>query len=85
MSASLVSIYVVKNLHAVREAQFCSLGLEDPLEKGMAIHSTILTWKIPWTEDSGRLQSMGLQGVRQLSECFSYTDTHTPARLRGSL
>ena len=57
MSASLVSVYVVKNLHAMRETQICSLGLEDPLEKGMAIHSTILTWKIPWTEDSGRLYS----------------------------
>ena len=40
-------------------------GLEDPLEKGMAIHSSILAWKIPWTEDPGRLQSMGSQRVGQ--------------------
>ena len=38
-------------------------GLEDPLEKGMAIHSSILAWRIPWTEEPGRLQSMGLQRV----------------------
>ena len=38
-----------------------SLGQEDPLEKGMAIHSSIFAWRIPWTEEPGRLQSMGLQ------------------------
>ena len=42
-----------------------SLGQEDPLEQEMANHSSILTWKIPWTEDSGGLQSMGSQKVRQ--------------------
>ena len=42
----------------------CSIpGLEDPLEKGMAIHSSILAWKIPWTEEPGRLQSIGSQRV----------------------
>ena len=41
-----------------------SLGWEDPLEKGMATHSNILAWRIPWTEEPGRLQSMGLQRVR---------------------
>ena len=41
-----------------------SLGQEDPLEKGMATHSSILAWKIPWTEEPGGLQSMGLQRVR---------------------
>ena len=41
-----------------------SLGQEDPLEKGMAIHSSILAWKIPWTEDPGGLQSIGSQRVR---------------------
>jgi len=40
-----------------------SLGLEDPLEKEMATHFNILAWKIPWTEDPGRLQSMGMQRV----------------------
>ena len=42
-----------------------SLGLEDPLEKEMATHSSILAWKTPWTEEHVGLQSMGLQGVRQ--------------------
>ena len=42
-----------------------SLGQEDPLEEGMAIHSSILTWRIPWTEEPGGLQSMGSQRVRQ--------------------
>ena len=41
-----------------------SLGWEDPLEKGMTTHSTILTWRIPWTEESGGLQSIGSQRVR---------------------
>ena len=44
--------------------QVQSLGREDPLEKEMATHSSILAWKIPWTEEPGRLQSMGLQRVR---------------------
>ena len=41
-----------------------SLGQEDPLEKGMATHSSILAWKVPWTVEPGRLQYMGLQRVR---------------------
>ena len=45
------------------ETQVRSLGWEDPLEKEMATHSSILAWKIPWTEEPGRLQSMGLQRV----------------------
>ena len=53
----------VKNPPAMEETQVLSLGWEDPLEKEMAIHSNILAWKIPWTEEPGRLQSMGLQGV----------------------
>ena len=55
---------MVKNLPALGETQVQSLGLEDPLEKGMAIHSNILAWRIPWTEEPGRLLSMGLQRVR---------------------
>ena len=43
----------------MEETQVLSLGWEDPLEKEMAIHSNILAWKIPWTEEPGRLQSMG--------------------------
>ena len=54
---------MVKSLPAVREIQVRSLGREDPLEKEMATHSSILTWRIPWTEEPGRLQSMGLQRV----------------------
>ena len=51
----------VKNLPAMQETQVQFLGQEDPLEKEMATHSSILAWKIPWTEESGGLQSMGLQ------------------------
>ena len=50
---------VVKNLLAVQETKVRSLGREDPLEKEMATHSSILAWRIPWTEDPGGLQSMG--------------------------
>ena len=51
----------VKNLPAMQETQVQSLGWEDPLEKGMATHSTILAWEIPWTEEPGGLQSTGSQ------------------------
>ena len=54
---------MVKNLPTVWEIQIRSLGEEDPLDKGMATHSSILAWSIPWTEEPGRLQSMGLQRV----------------------
>ena len=54
----------VKNLPAMKETQVQSLGQEDPLEKGMATHSSILAWEIPWTEESGGLQCLGLQRVR---------------------
>ena len=50
-----------KNLSTVQETWVRSLGREDPLEKGMATHSSILAWKIPWTEDPGGLQSMESQ------------------------
>ena len=55
---------MIKNLPAVRETQVRSLGREDSLEKGMATHSSILAWRIPWTEEPGGLQSMGFQRVR---------------------
>ena len=61
--ASLVT-QMVKNLPAMQEHQVRSLGWEDPLEEGMATHSSILVWRIPWTEEHGRLQSIGLQRVR---------------------
>ena len=54
---------MVKNLPPVQETLVQSLGWEDPLEKGMATHSSILAWRIPWTEEPGRLQSMGSQRV----------------------
>ena len=49
----------LKNLPAMQETWVRSLGREDPREKGMATHSSILAWRIPWTEDPGLLQSMG--------------------------
>ena len=52
---------VVKNLPAMRETWLPSLGWEDPLEEGMATHSTILAWRIPGTEEPGGLQSLGSQ------------------------
>ena len=55
---------VVKDPPAMQKTQVQSLSLEDPLEKGMATHPSILTWRIPWTEESGRLQSVGSQRVR---------------------
>ena len=53
----------VKNAPAVQETQVQSLGQEDPLEKGMATHSRILAWRIPWTEEPGGLQFMGSQNI----------------------
>ena len=58
--ASLIA-QLVKNLPAMQETWVRFLGPEDPLEKEMAIHSSILAWKIPWTEEPGGLQSMGSQ------------------------
>ena len=62
MQTSLV-VQVVKHLPTMRETRVRSLGWEDPLEKEMATHSSTLAWKIPWTEEHGRLQSMGSQKV----------------------
>ena len=56
-----VTAQSVKNLPAVQKTWVRSLGWEDPLEKEMATHSSILAWRIPWTEEPGRLQSMGSQ------------------------
>ena len=58
---------MVRNLTATQETQIQSLGWEDPLEKGMATHSSILAWRIPWTEEPGGLQSIGLQRATLLS------------------
>ena len=55
---------MVKNLSAMQETQIQSLAQEDPMKKEMATHSSILAWEIAWTEEPGRLQSMGLQKSR---------------------
>ena len=55
---------VVKNLTAMQKTPVRSLGWEDPLEEGMATHSSTLTWRIPWTKKPGRLQSRGSHRVR---------------------
>ena len=60
--ASLVA-QIVKNLPAMQETRVQSLDREDPLEKIMATHSSILAWRIPWTEETGRLQSIGSQSA----------------------
>ena len=69
--ASLVA-QTVKSLPAMRETQIRSLGQKDSLEKGMAAHPTILIWKIPWTEEPGRLQSMGSQRVGFFPKSFFF-------------
>ena len=61
--ASLVA-QMVKSLPSMQGTWVRSLGQEDPLEKEMETHSSVLTWKIPWVEEAGRLQSVGLQRVR---------------------
>ena len=58
---------MANNPPAMQETWVRSLSWEDPLEKGMATHSSILAWRIPWTEESDGLQSMGLQSWMQLS------------------
>ena len=78
----------VKNLPAVEETQVWSLGQKDPLEKGMAIHSNILAWRIPWMEEPSRLQSMGSQSQTQLSDWhFTFilpaTNPHSTAQPPG--
>ena len=76
--ASLVS-QTVKSQPSEQETQVWPLGWEDPLEKGMATHSNILAWRIPWTEKSGSLQSMGLQRVRH--NWVTNTDfSHSPLK-----
>ena len=69
--ASLVP-HMVRNLPAMQETQVGSLGQKDPLEKEMETHSSVLAWKIPWTEESGGLQSMWSQRVGH----DSATNTH---------
>ena len=65
--ASLIA-QMVKRLPTMQETWVGSLGREDPLEKEMATHFSILAWRIPWTEEPGRLQSMGSQSWTRLSD-----------------
>ena len=67
---------MVKNLPAMLEAWVQSLSQEDCLEKEMATHSSVLAWRIPWTEEPGGLQSMGSQRVRHDRETNTHTQTH---------
>ena len=69
---------MIKNLPAMQETRVQSLGHEDPLEKGMATHCSILAWRIPWTEEPGGLQSMGSQKVGQdfATNTFTFPVVH---------
>ena len=75
----------VKNLAVMQETWFWSLGWEDPLEKGMATHSSSLAWKIPWAEEPGRLQSMGSQRVEYdwTTNIFTFLAFNTLANLES--
>ena len=64
---------MVKNLPAMQETHIRSLGQEDPLEKGMATHSSILDWEIPWTEEPGGLQSWGCKESDTTERISTYT------------
>ena len=64
VSYSALVAQTVKNLPAMRETWVRSLGWEDPLEEGMATHSSILAWRVPWTEEPGCLQFIGSQRLR---------------------
>ena len=64
---------MVKHLPAMQETQVHSLGQEDPLEKEMATHSSILAWEIPWMEEPGKLQSMGSQRLEHDSMTNTFT------------
>ena len=66
----------VKNLLAMQEIGIQSLGQQDPLEEGMATHSSILVWRTPWTEEPGELQSLGLQRRTGLKQLNTHTRTH---------
>ena len=65
--------HMVKRLSTMQETWVRALGWEDPLEKQMAIHSSTIAWKIPWTEEPGRLQSMGAAKSRTRLRDFSFS------------
>ena len=64
---------MVKNLPAMQETQVRSLGQEDPLKKGMATHSSILAWRIPWTEEPGGLQFVGYKELDKTEQLSLFT------------
>ena len=66
---------IVKNLPAVQEMQVQSLGQEDPLEKEIATHSSILAWEIPWTKESGGLQTRDCKELNTSEHAHTSTDT----------
>ena len=74
-------VQIVKNLPAMQETKVGSLGWEDPLEKGVATHSSILAWRIPWTKEPGELQSMGSQRIRHDFHFQEDSDFHCRATL----
>ena len=76
---------MVKNLPAMWETWVRTPGGDEPLEKGMATHSSILVWKIPWTEESDRLQSMGPQKVGHDQANNTHTHTHTRIYMSGCI
>ena len=80
--ASLV-VQTVKNLPPTQETRVQSLDQKDPLEKGMATYSGILTWRIPWIEEPGAIQSMESQRVRQDCVTNTFTQTHIHTHVRA--
>ena len=75
---------LLKNLPAVQKTWVRSLGQQDPLEKGMTNHSSILSWRIPWTEEPGGLHSMGSQSQTRLNDyTHTHTHTHTHTQRKG--
>ena len=64
LTGAFLVAQMVKNLPVMQQTQVQSLGQENPVEKGMATHSSILAWRIPWTKEPGGIQSMGLQRIR---------------------
>ena len=83
IEASLV-VQTVKNLPAIQETWVQSLNQEDPLEKGVTTHYSITAWRIPWTEESGRLRSMESQRVEHDRATNTHTHTHTHIMLTVS-
>ena len=66
----------VKNLPAMQETRVQSLDWENPLEEGTAMHSSILAWRVPWTEEPSRLQPVGLQSPTRVKRLSSHAHTH---------